>query len=45
MPDVIVERTDDDDYTVRLTDEWVPQIRISKRTVELIKQQGPRREA
>ena len=37
MPDVIVERTDDDDYTVRLTDDWVPKIRISKRTVDLIK--------
>jgi RNA polymerase sigma-54 factor len=37
MPDVVVERTDDDDYTVRLTDEWVPKIRISKRTVDLIK--------
>ena len=31
MPDVIVERTDDDQYAVRLTDEWVPRIRISKR--------------
>jgi RNA polymerase sigma-54 factor len=37
MPDVIVERTDDDNYTIRLTDEWVPKIRISKRTVELLK--------
>jgi RNA polymerase sigma-54 factor len=37
MPDVIVERTDDDDFNIRLTDEWVPKIRISKRTVELIK--------
>jgi RNA polymerase sigma-54 factor len=37
MPDVIVERTDDDDYSVRLTDEWVPKIRISKRTIDLIK--------
>ena len=37
MPDVIVERTDDDQYAVRLTDEWVPKIRISKRTVDLIK--------
>jgi RNA polymerase sigma-54 factor len=37
MPDVIVERGDDGDYTIRLTDEWVPKIRISKRTVELIK--------
>jgi RNA polymerase sigma-54 factor len=37
MPDVIVERTDDNDYAIRLTDEWVPRIRISKRTVELLK--------
>ena len=37
MPDVIVERTDDDDYSVRLTDEWVPKIRISQRTVDLLK--------
>ncbi len=37
MPDVIVERTDDDEYAVRLTDEWVPKIRISQRTVDLIK--------
>jgi RNA polymerase sigma-54 factor len=39
MPDVVVERTDDDNYTARLTDEWVPRIRVSKRTVELCKQQ------
>src|SRR5262249_5523704 len=37
MPDVIVERNDSDEYAIRLTDEWVPRIRISKRTVELIK--------
>ncbi len=37
MPDVIVSRTDDDDYAVRLTDEWVPKIRISQRTVDLLK--------
>lgn len=39
MPDVVVERADDDDYSVRLTDEWVPRIRVSKRTVELCKRQ------
>jgi RNA polymerase sigma-54 factor len=39
MPDVVVERTDDGDYTARLTDEWVPRIRVSKRTVELCKRQ------
>ncbi len=37
MPDVIVERTDDDTYSVRLTEEWIPKIRISRRTVELIR--------
>jgi RNA polymerase sigma-54 factor len=39
MPDVVVERTDDDEYSVRLTDEWVPRIRVSKRIVELCKRQ------
>ena len=39
MPDVVVERADDDEYTVRLTDEWVPRIRVSKRTVDLCKRQ------
>ncbi len=39
MPDVVVERADDSDYTVRLTDEWVPRIRVSKRIVDLCKRQ------
>ncbi|MFM8274064.1 MAG: RNA polymerase factor sigma-54, partial [Gemmata sp.] len=39
MPDVVVERSDDNDYTVRLTDEWVPRIRVSKRVVDLCKRQ------
>jgi RNA polymerase sigma-54 factor len=39
MPDVVVERADDDEYTVRLTDEWVPRIRVSKRVVDLCKRQ------
>lgn len=39
MPDVVVERSDNDEYTVRLTDEWVPRIRVSKRVVELCKRQ------
>lgn len=39
MPDVIVERSDDDSYTARLTDEWVPRIRVSKRVIELCRQQ------
>jgi len=39
MPDVIVKRSDNDEYTVRLTDEWVPRIRVNKRVVELCKRQ------
>ena len=39
MPDVVVERADDDEYTARLTDEWIPRIRVSKRVVELCKRQ------
>ncbi len=39
MPDVIVERADDNDYTVRLTDEWVPRIRVTKRIFDLCKRQ------
>ncbi|MBY0456926.1 MAG: RNA polymerase factor sigma-54 [Gemmataceae bacterium] len=39
MPDVIVDRTDNGGYTARLTDEWVPRIRVSKRVVELCKRQ------
>lgn len=30
VPDVVVERTDDGDFTVRLTDDWLPSVRISK---------------
>jgi RNA polymerase sigma-54 factor len=37
LPDVIVERTDDGNYTVRLVEDWVPPIRISRRTVELLR--------
>ncbi|HJZ56913.1 MAG TPA: RNA polymerase factor sigma-54 [Gemmataceae bacterium] len=37
VPDIVVERTDSDDYDVRLIDDWVPPIRISKRYFELYK--------
>ena len=36
-PDLIVERRDDGDFDIRLTDEWLPEVRISKRYVELYK--------
>jgi RNA polymerase sigma-54 factor len=37
VPDIIVERTDSDDYEARLVDDWIPTIRISKRYVEMCK--------
>jgi RNA polymerase sigma-54 factor len=36
-PDIVVERTDGGDFDIRLTDDWTPQPRISKRYKELAK--------
>lgn len=35
VPDIIVERTEDGEYTVRLVDDWTPNIYISRRYMEL----------
>jgi RNA polymerase sigma-54 factor len=35
VPDIVVERTEEGEYTVRLVDDWVPNIYISRRYVEL----------
>ena len=40
VPDIVVERTDSDDYEARLVDDWIPTIRISKRYLELYKSKG-----
>ncbi len=37
VPDIIVTRTDDDDFDIKLTDDWTPNVRVSKRYVELVK--------
>ncbi|MGF1577811.1 MAG: RNA polymerase factor sigma-54 [Gemmataceae bacterium] len=37
VPDVIVDRTEDGDYEVRLVDDWTPSLYISKRYRELIR--------
>ena len=37
VPDVIVTRTDDDDFEIRLTDDWVPNVRLSRRYTDLAK--------
>jgi RNA polymerase sigma-54 factor len=36
-PDIIVERTDDNDYSVRLTDDWLPAVRLNKKYVVVTK--------
>jgi RNA polymerase sigma-54 factor len=40
VPDILVERTDEGDYTVRLLDDWLPNIYISKRYVDLYREKG-----
>jgi RNA polymerase sigma-54 factor len=37
VPDIVVERTEDGDYTVRLLDDWVPNIYISRRYMDAYK--------
>jgi RNA polymerase sigma-54 factor len=45
QPDILVERTEDNEYTVRLLDDWVPNIYISKRYIELYRNRGSDKEA
>ncbi len=40
VPDILVERTDEGEYTVRLLDDWLPNIYISRRYVELYREKG-----
>src|SRR5262249_2454549 len=35
VPDILVERTDDGEYEVRLVDDWVPTPFVSRRYIEL----------
>jgi len=37
VPDVVVERTDDGGFDVRLTEDWMPSVRFSKKYVPLTK--------
>jgi RNA polymerase sigma-54 factor len=45
VPDVIVERNDSDGFDIRLTDDWLPSVRISKRYIEMAKDRGHQPEA
>lgn len=40
VPDIVVDRTEDGNYTVRLLDDWVPNIYISRRYIEMYKEKG-----
>jgi RNA polymerase sigma-54 factor len=40
VPDILVERTEDGEYQVRLLDDWLPNIYISRRYWDLYKEKG-----
>jgi RNA polymerase sigma-54 factor len=40
VPDILVERTEEGDYTVRLLDDWLPSVYISRRYLELYRDRG-----
>jgi RNA polymerase sigma-54 factor len=35
VPDIIVERNEDGEYTVRLVDDWIPRVYISRNCIEI----------
>lgn len=37
VPDIIVEQNDAGEYTVRLTDDWIPEVRVNRRYLHLFK--------
>jgi RNA polymerase sigma-54 factor len=40
VPDIVVERNEQDGYDVRLLDDWIPSIYISRRYMELYRDKG-----
>ncbi len=40
VPDIVVERTEEGEYTVRLLDDYVPNIYISRRYVHMLRDKG-----
>ena len=42
MPDILVERNEDGEYDVRLLDDWLPNIYISRRYIDLYSDKGGR---
>jgi RNA polymerase sigma-54 factor len=37
VPDVIVERTENGDYEVRLADDWLPDVHIPRHVIEMVR--------
>jgi len=35
VPDIIVERTEEGEYTVRLTEDWTPSVHVSRKHLEM----------
>jgi len=44
VPDVIVELTDKKEYEVRLEDDWLPEVRISRRYLEMAREKNQDRQ-
>ncbi|HVS36362.1 MAG TPA: RNA polymerase factor sigma-54 [Gemmataceae bacterium] len=40
VPDILVERTEEGEYTVRLLDDWLPNIYISRKYIDLLREKG-----
>jgi len=40
VPDILVERTEEGEYTVRLLDDWLPSIYISRRYIDMYREKG-----
>ncbi len=40
VPDILVERQENGEYTVRLLDDWLPSIYISRRYIEMYRDKG-----
>lgn len=40
VPDILVERQENGEYTVRLLDDWLPSIYISRRYIEMYREKG-----
>ena len=40
VPDILVERNEDGEYTVRLLDDWLPNIYISRKYIDLLREKG-----